>query len=107
MQPPILNSQPIKKFALFELGFRPFFLMASLFSIIATVIWMATYTFGWLLPVTEVSPIAWHGHEMVFGYSTAMIAGFLLTAVRNWTGVPTISGLPLSLLALSGYSLEH
>lgn len=101
MQPPILNSQPIKKFALFELGFRPFFLMASLFSIIATVIWMATYTFGWLLPVTEVSPIAWHGHEMVFGYSTAMIAGFLLTAVRNWTGVPTISGLTLSLLALT------
>lgn len=101
MQPPILNSQPIKKFALFELGFRPFFLLSCLFSIIATGLWMAVYSFGWSLPVSEVSPIAWHGHEMVFGYSTAMIAGFLLTAVRNWTGVPTISGWPLLLLVLT------
>lgn len=100
MQQPTLNSPPVNKFALFALGFRPFFLISSLFSIIATVLWMATYTLGWSLPVTTVSPIAWHGHEMIFGYSTAMIAGFLLTAVRNWTGVPTISGLPLALLAL-------
>lgn len=100
MQQPILNSPPIKQFALFEMGFRPFFLLASLFSIIATVLWMATYTLGWSLPVNVVSPIAWHGHEMVFGYSTAMIAGFLLTAVRNWTGVPTITGLPLAMLVL-------
>ncbi|PHS24833.1 MAG: NnrS family protein [Methylophaga sp.] len=99
MQQPILNPQPIKKFALFELGFRPFFLLASLFSIIATSLWMANYTFGWILPVSNITPIAWHGHEMVFGYTTAIIAGFLLTAVRNWTGVQTIQNLPLLLLA--------
>lgn len=95
-----LNPQTVKKFALFELGFRPFFLLASLFSIIATSIWMANYTFGWILPSNNISPIAWHGHEMVFGYSIAVIAGFLLTAVRNWTGVQTIQNLPLFLLAL-------
>jgi len=99
MQQPSLNPQPINKFALFELGFRPFFLLASLFSIILTSIWMATYTFGWSLPVVSVTPIAWHGHEMIFGYSIAVIAGFLLTAVRNWTGVQTIKNLPLLLLA--------
>jgi len=101
MQQPTLNSQPIKQFALFELGFRPFFLLASIFSIIATAIWTATYTFGWPLPVSNITPIAWHGHEMIFGYTMAIIAGFLLTAVRNWTGVQTIKGLPLLLLALT------
>ncbi|NQZ52843.1 MAG: NnrS family protein [Piscirickettsiaceae bacterium] len=91
----------MNKFALFELGFRPFFLLASLLSIFATAIWMASYTFGWTLPVATVTPIAWHGHEMVFGYSVAIIAGFLLTAVRNWTGVQTIKGVPLFLLSLT------
>lgn len=99
MQQPILNAHPVKKFALFELGFRPFFLLASLFSIIATSIWMANYTFGWRLPVSNTTALAWHGHEMIFGYSIAIIAGFLLTAVRNWTGVQTIQNLPLLLLA--------
>jgi uncharacterized protein involved in response to NO len=101
MQQPLNSSStPAKHFALFELGFRPFFLLASVFSIVATVIWMASYTFGWTLPVSTITPIAWHGHEMLFGYSAAIIAGFLLTAVQNWTGVQTIKGLPLSLLAL-------
>ena len=102
MQKPLnLSPSLAKKFALFELGFRPFFLLASLFSVIATMIWMASYSFGWSLPVATITPIAWHGHEMVFGYSLAVIAGFLLTAVRNWTGVDTIRGLPLALLALT------
>ncbi|MFW5451388.1 MAG: NnrS family protein [Methylophagaceae bacterium] len=102
MQQKIISDQDlIKKFALFELGFRPFFLLASLLAIIATVIWMANYTFGWPLPAASITPIAWHGHEMVFGYSTAIIAGFLLTAVRNWTGVQTIKGMPLFLLCLT------
>lgn len=101
MQQPILNSSATKPFALFEMGFRLFFLLACLFSIMATGLWLATYTFGWSLPISDVSAIAWHGHEMIFGYSTAIIAGFLLTAVRNWTGVPTITGLPLAILALT------
>jgi uncharacterized protein involved in response to NO len=100
MQQPVTESEPIKNFALFELGFRTFFLLATLFSIILTGVWMATYTFAWTLPVTSITPIAWHGHEMVFGYAIAVISGFLLTAVRNWTGVQTIKGLPLALLGL-------
>ena len=99
MQQPQLNPEPIKKFALFELGFRTFFLLASILSILATSLWMASYTFGWALPVSSITPIAWHGHEMVFGYTFAVIAGFLLTAVKNWTGVQTIKGLPLAVLA--------
>ena len=101
MQQSPFDQPPVKQFALFELGFRPFFLFASLFSIIVTVLWMANYSFGWSLPINNVIPIAWHGHEMVFGYGAAVVAGFLLTAVRNWTGVPTISGTPLILLVLA------
>jgi len=100
MQQPAINPVAVKKFALFELGFRPFFLFASLFSIIATVIWTASFTFGWSLPISTITPIAWHGHEMVFGYAVAVIAGFLLTAVRNWTGVQTIKGGALVALVL-------
>lgn len=100
MQQPTLQVEPVKQFALFELGFRTFFLLASLFSIILTGLWMASFTFAWMLPVSSITPIAWHGHEMVFGYTVAVIAGFLLTAVRNWTGVATITGLPLASLAL-------
>jgi len=99
MQQPTLNPKAVKQFALFELGFRTFFFLASVFSIILTSLWMAS-TYGWTLPVSTVTPIAWHGHEMIFGYSTAIIAGFLLTAVRNWTGVQTITGLPLAVLGL-------
>lgn len=100
MQRPInVSTLPKNNFALFELGFRPFFFFASLFSLVATVIWLASFSFGWTLPVASITPIAWHGHEMVFGYALGITAGFLLTAVRNWTGVPTIKGLPLILLA--------
>ena len=61
---------------------------------------MANFVFGWALPFSEISPISWHGHEMIFGYTVAIIAGFLLTAVRNWTGVQTLNGLPLACLGL-------
>ncbi len=91
-------SASTNKFALFTLGFRPFFLLATVFSIISMSIWTAVYTFGWPSPVTAMSPFVWHGHEMVFGYTVGVIAGFLLTAVRNWTGVQTIHGLPLFFL---------
>ncbi len=90
-----------KRIALLDIGFRPFFLAASIFSIIVTAIWMATFTMGSAVPAFYITPIAWHGHEMVFGYTTAIIAGFLLTAVGNWTGVKTIHGVPLALLTLT------
>ena len=101
MQQPQINPAPVKQFALFELGFRTFFLLASSLAVVATALWTAAYTFGWALPIGNVMPISWHGHEMIFGYAVAVIAGFLLTAVRNWTGVQTIKGVPLALLAFS------
>ncbi len=86
--------------ALDHLGFRPFFLLGTLFSIITVALWAVFYRFGTLLPAQELTPVQWHGHEMIYGYALAVIAGFLLTAVRNWTGVETLHGKPLLLLAL-------
>ncbi len=84
--------------ALFALGFRPFYLLAALFAAIAVPAWVADLAgYGW--PAGYLDGLAWHQHEMVFGFVLAVIAGFLLTAARVWTGRPTLSGLPLALLA--------
>lgn len=80
------------------LGFRPFFLLAGLAALGLIGAWLAALRGMLMLPV-YYDAITWHGHEMVFGYTVAVIAGFLLTAVRNWTGVPTPTGAPLGLLA--------
>ena len=84
-------------FALWNLGFRPFYLLASGFAALSIALWVAKYT--GLLPAAYVRSPAWHGHEMVYGYTVAVVAGFLLTAVRNWTAQPTPSGAPLMALA--------
>ncbi len=84
-------------FALWNLGFRPFFLLASIFSAISVLLWAAQFS-GYFPSVYLHGPV-WHGHEMLFGYTTAVIAGFLLTAVRAWTNEPTPSGVPLMALA--------
>ncbi len=81
-----------------RLGFRPFFLAAGAFAVISMLIWFAAYSQGIAFPFTGLAPVTWHAHEMIYGYSLAVIAGFLLTAVGNWTGRPTVSGLPLLLL---------
>lgn len=87
-----------RSFALFNLGFRPFYLLAALFSAVAIAVWAVAFarggSFGYL------PPSLWHQHEMVFGFALAVIAGFLLTAGRVWTGLPTPDGLPLALLVL-------
>ncbi len=85
------------RFALWELGFRPFFLLAGIFSAGSIALW-AVQVAGYLPSVYLRGP-AWHGHEMVFGFTMAVMAGFLLTAVRNWSGQPTLSGVPLMALA--------
>ncbi len=85
---------------LFRLGFRPFFLAAALFSIIVMAVWMAEIAFSIRLFPSGIQPMVWHAHEMIYGYSLAVISGFLLTAIRNWTGIQTIHGLPLQLLFL-------
>lgn len=85
-------------FALFNLSFRPFFLGAGLFAVVSVGLWSLFY-FGMLsLPDTGVNSTQWHAHEMIYGYAMAVLAGFLLTAAKNWTGVQTISGKPLMLL---------
>ncbi|MFG5864186.1 NnrS family protein [Metapseudomonas sp. CR1201] len=84
---------------IWRLGFRPFFLFGTAFALLAVLIWLAALegnaawqpAGGWL---------AWHRHEMVFGFGGAIIAGFLLTAVQNWTGNPGLRGRSLALLAM-------
>jgi uncharacterized protein involved in response to NO len=83
---------------LFALGFRPFYLLAALLAATGVPLWMAQY-FGILGAQGYLSGVAWHAHEMVFGFAAAVIAGFLLTAARNWTGLPTASGTALAALA--------
>lgn len=80
-------------------GFRPFFLCAGLFSILSMLLWMLIYLNQFQLPLDRIPGYQWHAHEMIYGYSLAVIAGFLLTAVQNWTGVQTIQGKPLLILA--------
>jgi uncharacterized protein involved in response to NO len=94
----IQNSTSPRSIAVFNLGFRPFFAAAAAFALIAMLAWMGIYVFGGGLPLATLPAITWHAHEMIYGYSMAVIAGFLLTAVRNWTGIQTLRGLPLALL---------
>ncbi|MDE1920797.1 MAG: NnrS family protein [Candidatus Omnitrophica bacterium] len=84
---------------LLQTGFRIFFLGAAGYTVIAMLAWLAIYAMG--VPVNlAMPPAVWHGHEMIFGFTMAVVAGFLLTAVINWTGLPTLSGRPLLVLFL-------
>ena len=85
---------------LLNLGFRPFFTGAVIFSLLSTLLWLCIYVPGWHWQPGSLPAVSWHAHEMVFGYAMAVIAGFLLTAVKNWTGVQTLYGVPLLLLFL-------
>lgn len=87
-----------KQFVLFDLGFRVFFLSAACFAIISIALWGAIYFSGFPLPTNALASTQWHAHEMIYGYAFAVIAGFLLTAVKNWTGRQTIQGKTLILL---------
>jgi uncharacterized protein involved in response to NO len=92
------SAQPAARgFALWNLGFRPFYLLASVFSAISVLLWAAQ--FSGLSPSAYLRGPLWHGHEMLFGFTLAVVAGFLLTAVRAWTGQPTATGTPLMALA--------
>ncbi len=86
--------------AFLNLGFRPFFTMAAVFAVLSMLAWTGVMVFGWQPEFTGLPATVWHAHEMVYGYALAVIAGFLLTAVRNWTGVQTLHGVPLLLLLL-------
>lgn len=80
-------------------GFRPFFLLGALLATIWIPLWILILR-GVIEEGVALSPVEWHSHEMIFGYAVAVISGFLLTAVRNWTKRPTAHGWPLVGLAL-------
>lgn len=82
----------------FSYGFRPFFLAAALWGATAIAAWIAILTTGLSIP-TRFDPLTWHIHEMFFGFVLAAVAGFLLTAIANWTGRQPVSGARLGALA--------
>lgn len=88
-----------KRSSLLALGFRPFFLAAGTAAVLLMGIWLAMLK-GWIPPEHYYGFVNWHAHEMLFGYAAAVIAGFLLTAARNWTGIDTPTGSWLGALAL-------
>jgi uncharacterized protein involved in response to NO len=90
-----LRNTPL---AIWTMAFRPFFLMAGVWSSAALAGWIVMLTMGIALP-SRFDPLTWHIHEMLFGFVMAAIAGFLLTAIPNWTGRAPISGWPLASLA--------
>ena len=86
--------------AFLSLGFRPFFLFAALWAAASMALWILALRGRAVLP-TAFDPVSWHAHEALFGYMGAVFAGFLLTAVPNWTGRPPLAGAALpGLLAL-------
>lgn len=94
----ILDSQKEERILpLFRLGFRPFFLLGALFATLAMFAWLGQLNGYVSLPGLQ-NPVWWHGHEMLFGFAAAIVAGFLLTAVQNWTAHPGVRGWPLALV---------
>ena len=97
MQNPAVHAASIR-FALFDLGFRPFYLLAALLATLNVPLWVAQWH-GMVPQAANLAGMAWHAHEMVFGFAAAVITGFLFTAARNWTGLPTPTGRSLAALA--------
>ena len=95
-EPPRPSPAPAG-WALWDLGFRPFYLLASAFAALSIGLWALQFS-GWLgLPYLQ-GPM-WHAHEMLFGFALAVVVGFLFTAGRNWSNRPTPTGWPLAALA--------
>ncbi len=82
-----------------QTGFRIFFLGAAVYAVVSMAFWFIFYVAQGNIFVSMPLTV-WHGHEMIFGFTMAVVAGFLLTAVTNWTGLPTLSGTPLLVLFL-------
>lgn len=94
-----MSPAPAPSFVPFGYGFRPFFLAAGWYALIAIAIWASLYSLG-ISPFGSLPPYLWHGHEMLFGFVTAAIAGFMLTAVPSWTGERGFAGRPLVVLTI-------
>jgi uncharacterized protein involved in response to NO len=104
--PPLLTisekaAPPVeqKGLPIFRLGFRPFYLGSALLACLIVPLWVAVFLGFFELPLSG-SPLLWHAHEMLFGFAGGVIVGFLLTAVKAWTGLPTLRGAWLGALVL-------
>jgi uncharacterized protein involved in response to NO len=86
--------------ALFQEGFRPFFLGAAAWAVLSMLLWLLLLSGRIELPVA-IDPLAWHAHEMIHGFAMAAVAGFLFTAIPNWTGRFPLQGAPLIALAMA------
>ncbi len=95
---PSAAPQPLG-WPLLRLGFRPFYLGAAVFALLAIPLWVALFLGQWNLTMA-LPPLLWHAHDMLFGFAIAVILGFLLTAVKAWTGLATPRGAFLGALAL-------
>jgi len=94
-----MNNKPVFDYPLFAMGFRAFFALAGLSALAFIALWNTIANAA--LPMHNYySPTLWHAHEMLFGYSVAVIAGFLLTAVKNWTGLQPVTHDQLASLSL-------
>ncbi|HWP16911.1 MAG TPA: NnrS family protein [Xanthobacteraceae bacterium] len=94
---PIPRLKPYAGPALFSYGFRPFFLVGALYAALAIPLWLLVFS-GRLELGTAFAPRDWHVHEMLYGYVPAVMTGFLLTAIPNWTGRLPLQGAPLLVL---------
>jgi len=98
IEQPDRPSRVVPGFALWRLGFRPFYLLASGFAALSIGLWALQFAGALGHPYLQGS--IWHAHEMLFGFALAVVVGFLFTAGRNWSNQPTPTGVPLALLAL-------
>ncbi len=97
----VTEEEPIRRArqpAVLTYAFRPMFLAAGSWAIVAIAVWLAMFL-GYIQVPTRFDPLAWHIHEMLFGFVMAAVAGFLLTAIPNWTGRLPVRGSGLALLA--------
>ncbi len=93
----IPRYRPHRGPVIFSAGFRPFFLGSAIWAAVAIPLWLAVYGSEIAAP-SLLAPLVWHAHEMVFGFAAATVAGFLLTAIPNWTGRMPLQGWPLATL---------
>jgi uncharacterized protein involved in response to NO len=95
--PSDFSAAASRRFALFDYGFRPFFLLCGLFALVIVPLWLFRFAHA-SVPFGALPGVYWHAHEMLFGFVGAAIAGFLLTAVPSWTGSPGFAGKPLVIM---------
>ncbi|WP_227430936.1 NnrS family protein [Psychrobacter sp. I-STPA6b] len=93
IQPP--SARPVSVHPILNLGFRIFFSAGAVFAMLTMALWVFVFMGKTNIDVGQINPFYWHAHEMLYGYTMAIIAGFLLTAVKTWTGIMMPHGYKL------------